>query len=71
MARAVITVNLPAGGLAERLHGYLERPFLSGRACAPADFNAQLACWLARADTRRHRSLAVRSRSGSAPARPR
>ncbi len=52
-----------AKGLVERLHDYLERSFLPGRAFAsPADFNDQLTGWLARANTRHHRSL------GCAPA---
>jgi transposase len=52
-----------AKGLVERLHDYLERSFLPGRAFAsPADFNAQLQQFLARANTRRHRVL------GCAPA---
>jgi len=47
-----------AKGLVERLHDYLERSFLPGRAfTSPADFNAQLASFLARANTRRHRAL--------------
>lgn len=52
-----------AKGLVERLHDYLERSFLPGRSFAsPADFNDQLTRWLARANTRHHRSL------GCAPA---
>jgi transposase len=52
-----------AKGLVERLHDYLERSFLPGRAfTSPADFNAQLAGFLVRANTRRHRAL------GCAPA---
>ena len=52
-----------AKGLVERLHDYLERSFLPGRTFAsPADFNAQLGSWLARANARHHRSL------GCAPA---
>jgi transposase len=52
-----------AKGLVERLHDYLERSFLPGRAFAsPADFNAQLQQFLARANTRHHRAL------GCAPA---
>jgi transposase len=52
-----------AKGLVERLHDYLERSFLPGRTFAsPADFNGQLGSWLARANTRHHRSL------GCAPA---
>lgn len=52
-----------AKGLVERLHDYLERSFLPGRQFAsPADFNTQLAGFLARANTRHHRVL------GCAPA---
>jgi transposase len=52
-----------AKGLVERLHDYLERSFLPGRVfTSPADFNAQLTEFLARANTRRHRAL------GCAPA---
>ena len=52
-----------AKGLVERLHDYLERSFLPGRAfTSPADFNAQLGEFLARANTRHHRVL------GCAPA---
>lgn len=47
-----------AKGLIERSHDYLERSFLPGRAFAsPADFNAQLADWLALANTRTRRAL--------------
>jgi transposase len=56
-------VDPEAKGLVERLHDYLERSFLPGRTFAsPADFNAQLGSWLARANARHHRSL------GCAPA---
>ena len=42
-----------AKGLIERSHDYLERSFLPGRTFAsPADFNAQLAAWLAIVNTR-------------------
>ena len=52
-----------AKGLIERAHDYLERSFLPGRSFAsPADFNAQLAAWLALANTRPRRAL------GCAPA---
>ena len=52
-----------AKGLIERCHDYLERSFLPGRAFAsPADFNAQLAGWLAVVNTRPRRAL------GCAPA---
>jgi transposase len=47
-----------AKGLIERAHDYLERSFLPGRAFAgPADFNAQLAAWLALVNTRPRRAL--------------
>ena len=47
-----------AKGLIERCHDYLERSFLPGREFAsPADFNAQLAGWLAVANTRQRRAL--------------
>jgi transposase len=50
-----------AKGLAGRLHDYLERSFLPGRVFAsPADFNAQLAGFPARANTRHHRALGCR-----------
>ena len=52
-----------AKGLIERSHDYLERSFLPGRTFAsPADFNAQLADWLAVVNTRPRRAL------GCAPA---
>jgi transposase len=52
-----------AKGLIERAHDYLERSFLPGRAFAgPADFNAQLAAWLAVVNQRPRRAL------GCAPA---
>ena len=52
-----------AKGLVERAHDWLERSFLPGRSFAsPADFNDQLAGWLAVANTRRKRVL------GCAPA---
>jgi transposase len=52
-----------AKGLIERAHDYLERSFLPGRAFAgPADFNAQLAAWIAVVNTRPRRAL------GCAPA---
>jgi transposase len=52
-----------AKGLLERAHDWLERSFLPGRTfTGPADFNAQLAQWLATANTRRKRVL------GCAPA---
>jgi transposase len=47
-----------AKGLIERAHDYLERSFLPGRTFAsPADFNAQLATWLALTNTRTRRAL--------------
>jgi transposase len=47
-----------AKGLIERAHDYLERSFLPGRTfCSPADFNAQLAEWLATANRRVRRAL--------------
>jgi transposase len=47
-----------AKGLIERAHDYLERSFLPGRTfVSPADFNAQLADWLAIVNTRRRRAL--------------
>ena len=50
-----------AKGLVERLHDYLERSFLPGRVfTCPADFNAQLAEFLARANARVHRVLGCR-----------
>ena len=45
-------------GMVERTNGFLETSFLPGRAFAsPADFNAQLANWLARANARTVRSI--------------
>jgi len=45
-------------GMVERHNGFLETSFLPGRAFAsPADFNAQLTDWLARANTRTVRSI--------------
>lgn len=50
-----------AKGLVERANGYLETSFLPGRRFgSPQDFNTQLADWLARANTRHHRSLGCR-----------
>ena len=50
-----------AKGLVERANGYLETSFLPGRSfTGPADFNAQLAGWLARANQRQHRRLGCR-----------
>jgi transposase len=47
-----------AKGLVERANGYLETSFLPGRVFAsPADFNAQLADWLALANQRQRRVL--------------
>jgi transposase len=50
-----------AKGLVERANGYLETSFLPGRSfVSPADFNAQLAAWLVRANQRQHRALGCR-----------
>ncbi|GAC1345938.1 MAG: IS21-like element ISMbo1 family transposase [Candidatus Dormibacteria bacterium] len=50
-----------AKGLVERANGYLETSFLPGRRfSSPADFNAQLGVWLARANQRHHRRLGAR-----------
>jgi len=50
-----------AKGLVERFHDYLERSFLPGRFfTSPADFNTQLAVFLARANARAHRVLCCR-----------
>ena len=47
-----------AKGLIERAHDYLERSFLPGRTfSSPADFNTQLAGWLATANRRVRRTL--------------
>jgi transposase len=47
-----------AKGIIERCHDYLERSFLPGRSfTSPEDFNAQLAAWLALANTRPRRAL--------------
>jgi len=47
-----------AKGMIERAHDYLERSFLPGRTfTGPADFNAQLAAWLALVNTRPRRAL--------------
>jgi transposase len=47
-----------AKGLLERAHDYLERSFLPGRTfTSPADFNAQLAGWLATVNRRVRRAL--------------
>jgi transposase len=52
-----------AKGLLERVHGYLETSFLPGRSfTGPADFNAQLAQFFARANRRWRRAM------GCAPA---
>ena len=61
-----------AKGLIERAHDYLERSFLPGRTfTSPADFNAQLAAWLALANTRPRRALGCPRPSGSPRTRPR
>ena len=45
-------------GLVERVHDYLERSFLPGRTfTGPADFNTQMAAWLALVNTRPRRAL--------------
>src|SRR3954471_6553527 len=50
-----------AKGLVERANGYLETSFLPGRSfTSPADFNAQLAAWLVRANDRHHRTIGCR-----------
>jgi transposase len=50
-----------AKGLVERANGYLETSFLPGRVFnSPADFNVQLADWLAKANRRIHRTLQAR-----------
>jgi transposase len=47
-----------AKGLIERAHDYLERSFLPGRTfTGPADFNTQLAGWLALVNVRQRRAL--------------
>ena len=47
-----------AKGVIERAHDYLERSFLPGRTfTSPADFNTQLAAWLALVNTRPRRAL--------------
>jgi transposase len=47
-----------AKGIIERCHDYLERSFLPGRTfTSPADFNTQLAAWLALVNTRQRRAL--------------
>ncbi len=57
-----------AKGMVERANGYLETSFLPGRGfTAPADFNAQLAGWLERANQRQHRRLGCRPPTGWAP----
>ena len=50
-----------AKGIVERFHDYLEKSFLPGRVfISPADFNAQLSEWLAKANMRWHRRLECR-----------
>jgi transposase len=47
-----------AKGVVERFHDYLERSFLPGRSfISPADFNTQLAGWVATVNTRWRRRL--------------
>ena len=61
-----------AKGLVERANGYLETSFMPGRCFAgPADFNAQLAAWLIRANTRQHRALGCRPADRWEPIGPR
>ena len=56
-------VDPEAKGMIERAHDWLERSFLPGRGFAsPAEFNTELAAWLAVANTRPKRAL------GCAPA---
>ena len=51
-----------AKGLVERAHDYLETSFLPGRRFAgPADFNAQLAAWLAVVNTRQPPGAGLRA----------
>jgi len=65
-ALATRIVQLPprdpeSKGIVERANGYLETSFLPGRVfSSPADFNAQLAGWLPRANARQVRSLGAR-----------
>jgi transposase len=48
-------------GIVERHNGYLETSFLPGRTfVSPQDFNAQLALWLVRANSRQHRRIECR-----------
>jgi transposase len=55
-----------AKGLIERAHDYLERSFLPGRTfSSPADFNTQLAGWLATANRRVRRVLGCARSTGS------
>jgi hypothetical protein len=62
-ALATKVVQLPpydpeSKGIVERVNGYLETSFLPGRTfTSPADFNAQLAEWLPKANARRVRGL--------------
>lgn len=50
-----------AKGIVERANGYCETSFLPGRRFnSPADFNSQLADWLARANTRLVRRIGAR-----------
>ena len=50
-----------AKGLVERANQYLKTSFLPGRSfTGPADFNAQLAAWIQRANGRQHRALGCR-----------
>ncbi len=57
-----------AKGLVERFHDYLERSWLPGREFAsPADFNAQLAGWVATVNTRWRRHLDLGSAANRLP----
>jgi Integrase core domain len=50
-----------SNGIVERHNGYFETSFLPGRSFAsPADFNAQFADWLDRANSRVVRTLRAR-----------
>ena len=50
-----------AKGLVERANQYLETSFMPGRSfTSPQDFNAQLATWLPRANSRMHSTLRAR-----------
>lgn len=58
-------------GMVERANGFLETSFLPGRAFAsPQDFNAQLAGWLERANTRTVRATQARPAEALETERP-